>query len=105
MTIDPKDLNAINHLFELEQSGETGFAAYYNGDVEGGTKQIKNILKESKSTLRTIHDPKLREEANNLFKEMNQALNEYIKEPSKESFKALEHRVDNYKGFLDDKKG
>lgn len=104
MQINPKDLNAINHLADLERAGEKGFEVYYSGDVETGSKVIQDVLKESKSTIRSIGDSVLKEETKKLFDVVNKSLQEYIKNPSKDNFNSLNDGIDNYKSFLDENK-
>jgi uncharacterized protein YwgA len=102
MEIHPKDAAIMQNLAALEEAGENGFKAYYSGDKETGSQEIKKVLHDSAKNINSLHDAQLRKEAKKLLNLTNKAIQEYMKNPSDSTLSALKSDIDAYKGFIDD---
>jgi hypothetical protein len=100
-SISPKDVDVMQKLKQQEQIGEQGFAVYYRGDEETGMELMKQALEGSTADIRTLKNSYLREHAEQLMKEMGQAIQNYMKKPCDENLDALKVGAENYKSFLD----
>jgi hypothetical protein len=102
MKIHPKDQAIINTLANLEVAGESGFMAYYKGDKQVGSQEVKDALHKSAKSINSFQDPELRREAKKLLDETNKAIAEYMKNPTDDNLDTLKTDIDAYKGFLAD---
>lgn len=102
MEINPRDQIIFHNLAALEEAGEKAFSDYYSGDTEAAGQKISHSLNASAKNINSLHDPELRKEAKKLLDVTNQAIREYMKNPSEENLDVLQSDIDTYKGFLND---
>lgn len=99
-SVSPKDIAVMQNLKKQEKIGEEGFAVYYRGDEETGNALMQQALDVSTAHVHTLKNSHLREQADELLKEMCQAIQNYMKHPSDENLDALKSGAENYKSFL-----
>jgi len=102
MNINPRDQIIFRNLAALEEAGEQGFSTYHAGDIKTGSQEIKKSLHESALTINSLQNRELRTQAKELLKTANQAIREYMKNPTEDNLSILKTDVDSYKEFLQD---
>jgi len=99
--IAPKDAALLQDLQKQLEIGKEGFSLYYHGNLEEGTKQIKQALHDSEIDIQSINNIRLHRQAENLLNKMNAAIRDYMKQPSDENLDALKSKLETYEQFLD----
>lgn len=99
-SIGPKDTAAFQDLHKQEQNGESGFAAFYHGDQKAGFQEMSQALQQSNADIRSIHDASLHKQAKELMGAVNDAMRQYVKDPSDANLSNLKTEAADYKQFL-----
>lgn len=98
--MSPKDTTVLQDLLKQEKLGETGFAAFYQGNQQAGIQQMKQALYSSNVDVQLINDYSIHGQTTNLLTALNKAISQYMKNPSDENLSALKSDAADYKGFL-----